>query len=329
MLVSVIIPAYNRAGTIERSVRSVLDQTVKELEVIVVDDCSTDQTESVVLQIHDNRVRYDRLGEQSGACVTRNRGVDLARGELIAFQDSDDFWKPEKLEKQLYALKEYGADICFSSLNRHYPGSGKKDIGLSPHQWGQTVLTQPRRGVPDRREGLSPLSLSGDKGMVFPPDDTLSDGFLDVHTLRRKSCVSTQTILSQKKIFEKYRFDPLVKKGQDYDWIIRAALEYSVYFIKEPLVEQYLQKDSISLGGAEKIVESRRYFLEKYKSECEEDKDFKLYLLKQLAHNKVLCSMDASREYGEICRLERTPHNLLCASLARMHLLHLLIKPAR
>ena len=292
MLVSVIIPAYNRAGTIERSVRSVLDQTVKELEVIVVDDCSTDQTESAVLQIHDSRVRYDRLGEQSGACVARNRGVDLARGELIAFQDSDDFWKPEKLEKQLYALKVYGADICFSSLNRHYPGSGKKD-------------------------------------MVFPPDDTLSDGFLDVHTLRRKSCVSTQTILSQKKIFEKYRFDPLVKKGQDYDWIIRAALEYSVYFIKEPLVEQYLQKDSISLGGAEKIVESRRYFLEKYKSECEEDKDFKLYLLKQLAHNKVLCSMDASREYGEICRLERTPHNLLCASLARMHLLHLLIKPAR
>ena len=140
MLVSVIIPAYNRAGTIERSVRSVLDQTVKELEVIVVDDCSTDQTESAVLQIHDSRVRYDRLGEQSGACVARNRGVDLARGELIAFQDSDDFWKPEKLEKQLYALKEYGADICFSSLNRHYPGSGKKDIGLSPHQWGLSVM---------------------------------------------------------------------------------------------------------------------------------------------------------------------------------------------
>ena len=302
MLVSVIIPAFNRAGTIERSVRSVLDQTVKELEVIVVDDCSTDHTENVILQIHDDRVRYDRLGKQSGACVARNRGIDLARGELIAFQDSDDFWKPEKLEKQLFALKEYGADICFSSLNRHYPGSG---------------------------EGLSPLSSSGDKVMVFPPDAAISDGFLDVHTLRRKSCVSTQTILSQKKVFEKYRFDPLVKKGQDYDWIIRAALEYSVYFIKEPLVEQYLQKDSISLGGAEKIVESRLYFLEKYKTECEEDKDFKLYLLKQLAHNKVLCSMDASREYGEICRLERTPHNLLCASLARMHLLHLLIKPAR
>lgn len=292
MLVSVIIPAFNRAGTIERSVRSVLDQTVKELEVIVVDDCSTDHTENVILQIHDDRVRYDRLGKQSGACVARNRGIDLARGELIAFQDSDDFWKPEKLEKQLFALKEYGADICFSSLNRHYPGSG-------------------------------------DKVMVFPPDAAISDGFLDVHTLRRKSCVSTQTILSQKKVFEKYRFDPLVKKGQDYDWIIRAALEYSVYFIKEPLVEQYLQKDSISLGGAEKIVESRLYFLEKYKTECEEDKDFKLYLLKQLAHNKVLCSLDASREYGEICRLERTPHNLLCASLARMHLLHLLIKPAR
>lgn len=292
MLVSVIIPAYNRAGTIERSVRSVLDQTVKELEVIVVDDCSTDQTESVIRGINDKRVRYDRLEKQSGACVARNRGIDLAEGELVAFQDSDDFWKPEKLEKQISALKEYGADICFSSLNRHYLGSGAKV-------------------------------------MVFPPDDTLSDGFLDIHTLRRKSCVSTQTIVAQKKVFEKYRFDPLVKKGQDYDWIIRAALEYSVYFIKEPLVEQYLQKDSISLGGAEKIVESRLYFLEKYKSECEEDKDFKLYLLKQLAHNKVLCSMDASREYGEIYQLERTPHNLLCSSLSKMHLIHMFIRPAR
>lgn len=119
-MVSVVIPSYNREATIERAVKSVLDQTYKDIEVIVVDDCSTDNTGKIVENMikADNRVRYYKLEKNSGACVARNKGIDLAQGEYIAFQDSDDEWLPKKLELQIDAMKENKADICFCQFRR-------------------------------------------------------------------------------------------------------------------------------------------------------------------------------------------------------------------
>ena len=88
-LVSVIIPTYNRAHLIKRSAMSVLNQTYSNLELIIVDDGSTDNTEEVVKSIDDNRVIYIKQPNQ-GACAARNNGIDHAKGEFIAFQDSDD-----------------------------------------------------------------------------------------------------------------------------------------------------------------------------------------------------------------------------------------------
>ena len=118
-MVSVIIPTYNRENVIERSIRSVLDQTYKDLEVLVVDDCSTDNTRSVVESIIDERLHYCRLEKNAGACVARNRGIELARGEYIAFQDSDDVWLPGKLEKQMKIFEKTAADLMFCKLNYH------------------------------------------------------------------------------------------------------------------------------------------------------------------------------------------------------------------
>lgn len=117
-LISVIIPTCNRRDLLLRAIDSVLRQTHADLEVIIVDDASTDGTQSAVLELQDERIRYVRQPENAGACAARNRGVDMARGEYIAFQDSDDVFHEDKLEKQLAYLIESGADVTACAMNR-------------------------------------------------------------------------------------------------------------------------------------------------------------------------------------------------------------------
>ena len=118
-LVSVIIPTYNRSGLIVRSAQSILNQTYKNLELIIVDDGSTDNTEDVVKKLNDSRVIYIKQTNQ-GACAARNNGIDHARGQFIAFQDSDDVWHEDKLERQIKTLKETGADVVICNIIYHY-----------------------------------------------------------------------------------------------------------------------------------------------------------------------------------------------------------------
>jgi glycosyltransferase involved in cell wall biosynthesis len=102
--VSVVLPTYNRAATLPTAIRSVLDQTQSDLELIVVDDGSADGTTAVVEAIADPRLRYVRLDRRHGAAAARNAGIGRAKGELVAFQDSDDEWLPGKLESQVALL---------------------------------------------------------------------------------------------------------------------------------------------------------------------------------------------------------------------------------
>lgn len=104
--VSVVIPAYNRAGTLERAITSVLSQTFPDLECIVVDDGSTDQTVALVEGVQDPRLRLLRLPVNKGGSHARNVGIQAARGELLAFLDSDDEWLPQMLERLVVRLRE-------------------------------------------------------------------------------------------------------------------------------------------------------------------------------------------------------------------------------
>src|SRR5580704_3101162 len=96
--VSVIIPAFNRGYIIAEAVQSVLDQTYAHIEeIIVVDDGSTDNTAAVVRSFKDRRIRVIQHATNRGVAAARNTGLDVARGDLISFLDSDDFWKKEKI----------------------------------------------------------------------------------------------------------------------------------------------------------------------------------------------------------------------------------------
>lgn len=107
-LVSIITPTYNCGRFISKTIDSVQSQTYKNWEMIIVDDCSNDDTREIVskYQKNDNRIKYYKLEKNSGAAVARNKAMDLANGEYIAFLDSDDLWYPHKLEKQINFMKE-------------------------------------------------------------------------------------------------------------------------------------------------------------------------------------------------------------------------------
>lgn len=126
-MISVVIPTYNREKTIGRAIDSVLRQTYADIEVIVVDDCSSDDTEKVVRSYQDHRVRFVKHTMNCGACAAKNTGIDHAKDDYIALQDSDDAWRPDKLVKQMEAMQKYGADICFCRMERHnYPENKEK-----------------------------------------------------------------------------------------------------------------------------------------------------------------------------------------------------------
>jgi glycosyltransferase involved in cell wall biosynthesis len=106
-LVSIIMPTYNRGGLIEESIQSVRNQTYRNWELIITDDGSTDNTPEVVAKIPDSRIHYHSFSHSGGFGTARNRGLKLSKGDVIAFLDSDDLWREDKLAFQLSLLNQY------------------------------------------------------------------------------------------------------------------------------------------------------------------------------------------------------------------------------
>jgi glycosyltransferase involved in cell wall biosynthesis len=121
MILSVVIPTWNRAHLVCDAINSALDQRPGEVEVIVVDDASTDNTAEVVTRIFDKRIRLLRLSNRGGAGAARNAGVALARGEFVAFLDSDDVWLPGKLDAELRVFERFPeAEAVFSDSQNFF-----------------------------------------------------------------------------------------------------------------------------------------------------------------------------------------------------------------
>jgi len=135
--VSVVIPTFNRAEKVSKSVESVLGQSFTDLEVIVVDDGSSDETGPTLRSAFGDRIRYYFQPNQ-GVSVARNRGIEEAKGEWIAFLDSDDLWETDKLEWQLRALDRFGpqCSACYT------------DVRLLNHPETRTLF---QMACPDRR----------------------------------------------------------------------------------------------------------------------------------------------------------------------------------
>lgn len=219
-LVSVVIPTYNRAKLIVRSVQSVLNQTYSNIEILVVDDCSTDSTKSAVTSIGDQRVKYFKLDKNSGACVARNYGIDKAQGSLIAFQDSDDVWDSKKLELQVHFLNESQADACFCDVRR--------------------------------------IALDSQIPKIFPAD--MHPGLISRDDILEKSIVSTQCLLIKRQCLGDVRFDPEMPRLQDWDFVLRLTESCILVHLNKPLVTMHVQSDSISAHPERGIIAIRKLF---------------------------------------------------------------------
>ena len=266
-MVSVIIPSYNREKTIERAVMSVLNQTYRDLELIVVDDCSKDNTVEVLKSIKDDRLKIIRLEKNSGACVARNVGIENAQGDYIAFQDSDDEWLLDKLEKQMAIFEKVKVDLVFCAFNR---------FGLG-------------------------------EDLTYPE---LPEGIVERKTLLEDSRISTQTLIGKKECFENVKFDPEMPRLQDYDITIRLSKKYSIYFVNEPLVNRYVQNDSISISK-NKMIRAETIIFSKYKDDIEKYKDFKYHNMLGLASAKRKSGYKSSYEYKTLYKMKPSVSSLL------------------
>jgi glycosyltransferase involved in cell wall biosynthesis len=222
--VSVVLPTYNREAVVGRAIESVLNQTFRDLELIVVDDGSRDGTVDAVSRVEDPRLRLIQHETNRGGNAARNTGAEAASAPLLAFQDSDDFWLPRKLEAQLQSLgtdSEAGACYC-----------GMITYGCDPNnRIGSRVCRYvPARAVPQ-------------------PGGDLSRAVLDA------SFISTQTFLVETQVFRAAGgFDNGLAALQDWDLVIRVAQRAKIAFLEEPLVLAYVSEDSVSSQGVKKAM---------------------------------------------------------------------------
>lgn len=215
LMVSVVIPAYNRANSVQRSVESVLQQTYRNLEIIVVDDGSTDGT-AAVLQTFGDRIQLIRQ-PNGGPSSARNSGVAHGKGEIIAFLDSDDTWKPEKLERQVRLMEKAGPQVPCCVCN------------------AETIADGPR--IPDSFE-IAGVTTGHAEGYWLNPADLIATRFL----------LFNQVVAIRREAFEKIGgFKEDMRILEDHDLAFRLSLLGPWAFISDTLVTKYDQEDGIGV----------------------------------------------------------------------------------
>ncbi len=119
-LVSIITPSYNSSSFILQTIQSVVDQTYSNFELIIVDDCSADNTSEIIKkhQKEDSRIHFIQLEENSGPAIARNKGIEKATGSYMTFLDADDIWKSDFIEKSIQTIDRTGVPFVFSSYER-------------------------------------------------------------------------------------------------------------------------------------------------------------------------------------------------------------------
>jgi len=218
--VSVIIPTYNGAHLIGRAIQSVLNQTYQDFEIIVVDDASTDNTEELVKSFNDGRIQYNRHEKTKGAAAARNTGIKFARGDYIAFQDSDDEWLPEKLEKQIKVF-----------------GNTSSKVGV--------VYTGFWRIENDTKTYIPSSRITQKEGSIH-------------WSLLETNFIGTPAAMVKKEcLLRAGTFDERLPRLQDWELWIRISKYYCFKCIDEPLVIAYYQPGRISSDRSALIKASK------------------------------------------------------------------------
>ena len=236
--VSIVLPTYQRGGLIGRAIRSVLAQTHGDFELLVVDDGSTDDTAAEVARITDPRVRYTRLDVNRGVAAARNLGIRATAAPLLAFQDSDDEWLPNKLERHLQVLAASGpgVGVVYSDMERVW------DDGRSEYHRSPDLVA----------------------GCLINPETS----FYQVCRIGIQATVIRRVCLDAVGAFDE-RFPAL----EDLELFIRLSRRFAFHHLEEPLV-RYHETDGLSKNYRAKHI-ARRLLLATYERELmNDDPDF-------------------------------------------------------
>lgn len=249
-LVSIIMPSYNTGRYIEESINSILAQTHKNWELIIVDDCSTDNTDEVVAAyLTDSRIRYIKNETNSGAAVSRNRALREAKGKWIAFLDSDDLWEPQKLEKQIAFMKSNGYAFSYTDYMIQLNG-----------EWIPYVYTGPR--VVNRRKMydycyFSTITVMYDRDVI---------GLIQIEDLRKNNdyamwlqAVEKSNCYRLPECLSYYiKHDGSVSSGSKLKLIKWHYILYNKGLRKNKLVSMFLTARNLFFGVIKKIVYKKK-----------------------------------------------------------------------
>ena len=205
-LISIIMPTYNCAKFIEETIKSIQAQTYNSWELIIVDDCSTDNTKEIVERYikSDTRIKYNCLEKNSGAAVARTTAMNLANGEYMAFCDSDDIWTNNKLEKQLAFMKKN---------NYYFTCTAYEQIDENSNSLGKIIK-------PKEKCNYNRLLLD--------------------------CPVGNSTVMYNVKEMGKFEVPNIRKRNDDALWLQMLKKEKYIYGMPEVLMKYRIRKNSIS-----------------------------------------------------------------------------------
>ncbi len=227
---SIIIPAFNRAHSIKKAIASILNQTFNDFEIIVIDDASTDSTKEIIESIKDVRIKYFKNEQNQERCISRNKGIELAKGEYICFLDSDDYHMPNHLQTIYDEIEKNNFKKAFYFVNA----------------WDETEEGE-------RSERICP---------DFPQTNSHPHP-QSYYTYFLRYTVNPQRWAVHHTIFEKVKFDPEVVICEDMDTSLRiVAKQYPIVQIKERTTVYIAASDSFTHGDKNKW-EKELYYLKR------------------------------------------------------------------
>ena len=239
-LVSIIIPTHNRAHKLLRAARSALNQTHKEIEVIIVDDCSNDETPEMVGKLNHKRITYIQNKKNLGAPASRNKGLAAANGQYVNFLDDDDEIHPDKIKKQL----------------QRFQNSKEKNLA---------VVTC---DVEYKRSDIHAIKKNRLRGNIYK------------ELLKAYCVYGTETMLIQKTAVKEIGgFDKELEANQEYDLQIRLAKKHTFDYVPEVLATKHETPGQISFNFNKKIHATKKLY-HKHKQEYKKQNVYAYNLLR-------------------------------------------------
>ena len=235
-LVSVVIPTYKRPELVKRAVKSVLNQTYENTEIIVVND--SPETDISEIEQIDERVQLINHQENKGACEARNTGIENAKGKYIGLLDDDDEYLPDKLEKQVKQFQELG-----------------EEYGLV---YGGVELVENGEVVGEKIRSGRKIFSRKRRGQVYKE-------------LLRGNMIPSPTVLVRKEAFEKAGlFDPGFESAQDLDMWIRIAKHYKIGKLDEAIARYHLDAEDRISNSLDKTIQGQQKIYEKHKRDIDQ-----------------------------------------------------------